>query len=102
MNTDAIKKISRARYQYQLAKIAARENHTSQLLITTDGSTVRVTAELIAFLSIELLGDQVVVLDIYDNPIRVDRQRLLEHATQTYTSVMNSWADTVQTINKQR
>jgi len=101
MNTDQIKQISKARYQYQLAKIAARENHESQLLITTAGTTIRVSAELIAFLSIDL-GDTVVIIDIYDNPVRVDRETLLSKSIDVYKTVMSGWADTVEQINKQR
>ena len=101
MKPDQIKQISRARYQYQLAKLAAKENHTAQLLITTNGTTIRVTSELIAFLSVDL-GDESVVMDIYDNPVKVSRLDLLEQASTTYTQVMNSWADAVATINKQR
>ena len=102
MNTETIKHTSRAKYLHSLAKLTAKENHTAQLLITAHGGTFRVTPELITFLSIEQLGDTTVVLDIFENPIEVNRESLLKDAITLYNTVMQSWHATVTEINKKR
>ena len=102
MTVELIKQISKARYLHTVAKLTAKENHVAQLLLTAQGGSFRVTSELIAFLSITKLGDTVVILDIYDNPIKVDRKLLLATAIELYSSVMDSWATAVDEINKQR
>jgi hypothetical protein len=102
MNTETIKQTSRAKYLHSLAKLTAKENHTAQLLLTAQGGTFRVTPELIAFLSIKQLGATTVVLDIFENPIEVDRTSLLKEAITLYNTVMRSWHDTVTEINKKR
>jgi hypothetical protein len=102
MTVELIKRTAKARYLHTVAKLTAKENHIAQLLLTAQGGTFRVTHELIAFLSITKLGDTVVILDIYDNPVKVDRKLLLASAIELYNSVMNSWATAVDEINKQR
>jgi hypothetical protein len=102
MNTEIIKQTSRAKYLHSLAKLAAKESHTAQMLLTAYGGTFRVTAEWIAFLSIKQLGDAIIVLDIFENPIEVDRISLLNQSITLYETVMQSWLDTVTEINKKR
>jgi hypothetical protein len=102
MNTETIKQTGRAKYLHSLAKLTAKENHTAQLLITAHGGTFRVTPELITFLSIDQLGATTVVLDIFENPIEVDRASLLKDAITLYNRVMQSWLATVTEINKKR
>ena len=102
MNTDLIKKTSRAKYLHSLAKISTKENHESLLLITLSGGIFRASPELIGFLSVENMGDVVVLLDIYENPISVNRLELLSLCISTYKLAMNSWFDTVEKINSQR
>ena len=102
MTVDLIKQTSRSRYLHTVAKLAAKENHQAQLLLTRSGGTFRVTPELISFLSVKQLGKNVVIVDIYDNPISVDRESLLSDALAQYKLVMESWESTVNTINNQR
>ena len=102
MDTDLIKRTSRIRYLNQAAKLTARESHLAQLILTTQGGSWQVSQELIAFLSVELLGDTTVLLDMFDNPVTVDRQQLLQECVATYTQVMKDWAATIETINEQR
>lgn len=102
MTVELIKRTSRARYLHTAAKLTAKENHLAQLMITTQGGTFKITPELIAFLSVETLGDRVIILDVYDNPVSVDREQLLRDAIAQYHVVMESWARTVAQINNSR
>ena len=101
MNVNLIKKTSRTRYLHQSAKLSAKENHQARLLLTQSGGTFRVTPELISFLSIEKF-ETIILLDIYDNPIRVNREHLFTAAASLYREVMNDWYHTVNKINNQR
>lgn len=102
MNINTIKKTSKTRYLHQSAKLSAKENHLAKLIIISHGGSWQVTQELIAFLSVEQLGKQIVLLDMFDNPITVNRLSLLTDCINTYTSVMTSWAETLITINNLR
>lgn len=102
MNIELIKKTSRTKYLHSLAKISAKENHESQLLIPLSGGVFRASPELIGFLSVEDLGDTVILLDIYENPINVNRLELLSLCINTYKTTMNSWFEVTEKINNQR
>ena len=102
MNIETIKKTSRAKYLHSLAKLTAKENHLAQLLLTVHGGTFRVTTELIAFLSVESLGNTTYVLDIFENPIEVDRITMLKSCVDLYSIVMQSWHTTAAEINSKR
>ena len=102
MNIETIKQTSRARYEHATAKMAAKENHQARLLLTAYGGIFRITPELISFLSVSQTDEFIILLDIYDTPIKVNREQLLTLAYDQYTKVMSDWYHTVNTINKQR
>ena len=102
MNVNTIKKISKTRYLHQSAKLSTKENHLAKLILTTQNGSWQVNQELIAFLSVERFGETVILLDMYDNPVRVNRQHMFNLASDLYETVMNDWYRTVNTINNQR
>jgi hypothetical protein len=102
MNIELIKQTSRAKYLHSLAKLSNKENHESQLLVTLNGGTFRSSPEIISFLSLSEMGDTVVLLDIYENPIKVNRLDLLEQCIQSYKNTMASWHAVSEQINQQR
>jgi len=102
MTVELIKQTSRIRYLHSVAKLSAKENHTAKLLVTLQGGTFRVTQELIAFLSVKELGEEVIILDIYDTPVSVTRIKLLELAIECYQETMQSWLTVSEEINRSR
>ena len=101
MNVEQIKQVSKTKYLHHLARLNLQERAQSKLLATQDGGTWRVTHELISFLSV-IEDEYVVLIDIYDNPCRVERAKLLVQCKETYCQVMNDWFDDAEKINKQR
>lgn len=102
MNTEQIKTVLKTRFLHSLAKQNLKDKYESQLIITTQGGSWQVTSELISFLSIEQLGDTVVLFDFYENPILVNRSELLTNCIDVYTSVTESWLKETQEMKKQR
>ena len=102
MNAEQIRTISKRKYLHQLAKLANKENHEAQLLITVNGGTFRITPELIAFLAVPDLPITIYLLDTYENPVELDRKEFLASCIERYNTVMQSWWDANEQINKQR
>lgn len=102
MNTEQIKRAAKVKYLHTLAKETAKEKFESQLVITSQGGCWQVNQQLISFLSITKLGDQVVMLDVYENPVRVDRKKLLAECIDIYTTVMDAWLADYEEISSQR
>jgi hypothetical protein len=101
MNVEQIKKTSKTKYLHHLARLNLREQYQARLLVTLGGGSWRVTPELISFLS-SVDDERVVLIDLYDNPCRVDRVELLNKCTETYRTVMNDWYEASELINQQR
>jgi hypothetical protein len=87
--TDLVKKIKQAT-DYQTNKQILREKINADLHITFNGGMFKADRTLIAFLS-SLTRDEVIIEDIYENPIKVDRKRLLMLTKEHYQLVMNRW-----------
>jgi len=102
MNTDQIKRVARAKYLHSLAKEALKEKFESQLVIASQGGCWKVDHRLISFLSVDALGDEIVMLDTYENPVKVDRKKLLNECIDVYTLVMTEWLADSAKINSER
>lgn len=101
MNVEQIKTVSRAKYLHSLAKINLKERYESRLIITMGDGSFRVTPELLTFLSLYGNSD-VTLLDMYENPVRVNARQLFDGAKTLYDTVMIDWRDDFQTTMKQR
>jgi hypothetical protein len=101
MNVEQIKQVSKTKYLHHIARLNLQERAHSKLLVTQNGGSWRVTQELISFLSV-IDDEYVILIDIYDNPCRVERVKLLEQCKETYRTVMDQWFSDAEKINKQR
>jgi hypothetical protein len=75
---------------YQINKQILREKIQTDLHFACNGGLFKATPELIAFLNCYDLYEMVIE-DTYQNPIRVNREELLELARQHYQMAMNAW-----------
>lgn len=101
MNTEQIKTVSRAKYLHSLAKLNLKEKYQARLIVTLGDGSFRVTPELLSFLS--TYGDQeVVLLDMYETPVRINAKQLFDQAKVIYDTVMTDWRDDYQKTMKQR
>jgi hypothetical protein len=75
---------------YQANKRTLREKIQTDLHFTHNGGLFKVTPELLAFVKTWPV-DELYLEDVYENPIKVDRQVFLVTAQQHYQTVMNTW-----------
>ena len=102
MNVEQIKTTSRLKYLHTLAKETASEKYLAKLTIPFNGGMWRVSIEMISFLKFQTKKDSVILLDIYQNPVKVDRKQMLDICERTYHEVMEEWFLEIEEINKQR
>ena len=102
MNVEQIKQTSKTKYLHSLAKLAAKEKYQSRLVLISQGGSWRITPEFIGFLSVENLGEKIIIIDMYENPVLVDRNQLLTESTKLYADVMSEWLKDSEQINRQR
>lgn len=81
---------ARSRFNHQESKQYLKEKYTNKLTIAYAGGMFTIDKELIAFLS---SAECDIITDIYDNPIKINRQEFLALIVETYNSVMSQWLD---------
>lgn len=90
MNIDNLITESKAKFDHNLAKHYLKEKYTAKLIFADQGGLWQATPEFLSFLSTSIL-DETVVLDLYDNPIKVNKDQLSVIAYEIYNSVMTEW-----------
>ncbi len=86
---------------YQLNKRILRERILTELHLPYNNGMFKVTPDLLAFLA-TWPDDTLHLEDVYQNPIEVNRDELLDLARQHYQSVLNTWHQQHEELKKIR
>ena len=104
MDTNELVTYSRARFDHAMAKRVLKEKYQAKLTFAYNGGLWSAGPELITTLTASLeTGQQgLVLLDLYDTPIRVDYQELLTLARERWQEQMTAWLLEHEQLNQQR
>jgi len=75
---------------FQLNKKILREKIQTDLHFTHNGGMFKITPALLAFVQTWPV-EELYLEDIYENPVKIDRQTFLITAQQHFQTVMNQW-----------
>lgn len=81
---------SKARFSHNSAKHYLKEKYSSKLIIAEQGGLWKADTQTITLLSACNI-DEVVLIDTFDNPVKVNRKDLLDKLVSTYNTVMEEW-----------
>lgn len=101
MNPDQLKELADSQFERSAYTKTLRESVYARLTVAHNGGLFSITPSLLAFLA-TMPNDNVVVEDIYNNPIRVNRLQLLDQARGQYDEVMNEWQEDIEKSNRIR
>ena len=101
MNTDQLIKHSRARFDHAAARRVIKEKYEARMLFAHAGGMWRAGPELQTTL-LTCPDSEAVILDLYENPIRINIQELLALSQQRWQEQMNAWLVEHQQLNQQR
>jgi hypothetical protein len=83
-------KNAKARFDHNQSKQILKEKYESKMLFALNGGMWQANPTLIATLS--LFEDSDIVLeDLYNNPVKVDKDELLTKAKEHWQEQMNAW-----------
>ena len=102
MDTKTLIAEAKARFNHNSAKDYLKEKYNAKLLVAEQGGLWRADKETIAFLKSWQISDEIVLMDTFDNPVKVDRIKLLLTLQDTYNSVMNEWYDEWKELESKR
>lgn len=104
MDTKTLIAEAKARFAHNSAKEYLREKYEAKLLIAEQGGLWRADQQTITFLTVMPDGghDKLILMDTFDNPVLVDRSKLLSKLKGVYRSVMADWHNEWTSLENKR
>jgi hypothetical protein len=90
MNTENVIAHARARFDHEAARRVLREKYQAKMIFAYRGGMWAAGPELQTILS-TCPDAEAVILDLYQNPVRVDVKELLVMSQQRWQEQMNAW-----------
>lgn len=81
---------AKARFDHNSAKAYLKQKYEAKLLIASQQGLWRADTPTIALLQ-SLTNKEVVVIDTFGNPVKVDRVQLLTDLLKLYAEVTDAW-----------
>jgi hypothetical protein len=94
-------KNTKVRFDHNQNKKLLKEKYESKMLFAFEGGMWKASPELITTLSL-FDTDTIVLEDLYNNPVRVNRLQLLNDTKERWQEQMNGWLFDHQQSAKQR
>ncbi len=101
MDTKTLITEAKARFAHNSAKDYLQEKYNAKLLVAEQGGLWKADKETISFLT-AFLNEEVVLMDTFDNPVKVNRQDLKDKLCETYYRVMNEWHNEWKELESKR
>lgn len=102
MDTDSLVAHARARFDHAVAKRILKEKYEAKMLFAYAGGMWRAGPELLTLLQAIPVEDDVVLLDLYENPVKVTPQELQYLALERWQEQMNAWLVEHEANNRKR
>lgn len=99
MTTSTLVANARARFNHHESKQYLKEKYTNMLSVAYAGSMFKVDQTLITFLG---SSQHDIIVDIYDNPVKVNREEFTKLVNDTYNLVMTEWLEEYTNLSKVR
>lgn len=101
MDIDQALSHARARFDHAAARRILREKYQAKLTFAHAGGMFRACPEMMVFLKL-FANDEVVVQDLYANPVRVKASDLFDIMQSRWQEQMTAWHLEHEELSKQR
>jgi hypothetical protein len=101
MNTDDLIAYARARFDHAAARRTLKEKYSARMLFAYQGGMFQAGPELQTTL-LTCPGLDAVILDLYENPVKINTRELLSLSQQRWQEQMNAWLVEYEQTNQQR
>jgi hypothetical protein len=102
MNTEDLVAHARARFDHVAARRVLKEKYLARMLFAYQGGMFRAGPELLTVLHACPVEDDIVILDLYENPVQVNPGELQRLAHDRWQEQMNAWLVEHDQISQQR
>ena len=102
MDTDQLISHSRARFEHEAARRTLREKYQAKLTFAYRGGMWQAGPALhSAIFTCGKIGE-VVLVDLYNNPVKIDTAELMKLSQERWQEQMNAWLVEYEELNKNR
>ena len=101
MDTTSLISEAKARFNHNSAKAYLKDKYDSKFIVADQSGLWRANLETINFLN-SSSNEQIILIDTFSNPVRVNRIELLEKLNETYNTVMSAWYEEWAELEKKR
>lgn len=101
MDTKALVSEAKARFSHSSAKAYLRDKYDSKLFVADQGGLWKADLQTISFLH-ACPHKEIVLVDTFNNPVKVDRSSLVLKLGETYTDVMNQYYNEFKELENNR
>jgi hypothetical protein len=102
MNTENLISYSRSKFDHALAKRVLKEKYQGRMNFAYQGGMFKAGPELLTVLHLCSTDVDIVILDLYENPIKVNPGDLQQLAQGRWQEQMNAWLIEYEQINQKR
>jgi hypothetical protein len=90
MDTTTLISEAKARFNHNSAKSYLKDKYDSKLIVADQSGLWKADTQTITFLSV-MDDNFIVLMDTFNNPVQVNRDKLLVLLKETYNKVMLEW-----------
>ena len=101
MDTENLIAHGRARFEHAAAKRLLKEKYQGKLVFAHGGGMWRADPNTIIYLQLCNL-DEVVLLDLYENPVKINVYNLMTEMQQRWQEQMTAWLVEYDQLSKNR
>lgn len=102
MNSENLIAHSRARFDHETAKRILKEKYQGKLVFAFNGGMWRAGPELHSAIFTCGRTGEVVLLDLYDNPVKIDTTELMKMSQQRWQEQLNAWLVEYEELSRKR
>ena len=101
MDTKSLITEAKARFNHNSAKAYLKDKYDSKFIVADQNGLWRANLETINFLT-ATSDAEVIIIDTFNNPVKVIRQELLDTLNTIYKTTMEEWYNEWVELEKQR
>jgi hypothetical protein len=101
MDTKSLITEAKARFNHNSAKAYLKDKYNSKFIVADQNGLWRANLEIINFLN-STSDAEVIIIDTFNNPVKVIRQELLDTLNSVYKTTMEEWYTEWVELEKKR
>lgn len=101
MDTKSLISEAKARFNHNSAKIYLKDKYDSKFIVAEQNGLWKANLETINFLN-SSSDEEIILVDTFNNPVKVNRQSLLDKLSMVYKTTMEEWHVEWSELEKKR